>query len=183
MLHFRQALLFALFAVACIGGHSAMATSAAQPDYQKLGEYRYVYRMFFKLYDAELFTTKAASAKDVLNANAPFRLQFRYLRTIEKSIILQSADRMLERNLSEQDRAMIAQRVDRLNQAYTTVRDGDRSALSFQPGVGTTLSINGEPIVTIEGEDFARLYFQIWLGEQPISDRMKERLLGLDQAS
>lgn len=144
----------------------------------KRGEYRYVYRFFFELYDAALYAPKGASAAKIIEANTDFRLQFRYLREIEKSIILKSADRMLEKNLSETEREQIAQRVDTINEAYTTVRDGDRSSLTFQQDIGTTLRINDESVVTIEGSDFAQLYFQIWLGEQPISQSLRDALLG-----
>ncbi|MGC6424038.1 MAG: chalcone isomerase family protein [Lentimonas sp.] len=146
---------------------------------EKRGEYRYVYRMFFNLYDAGLFTEKETTAKQILNADAAVHLSFRYLRTIEKSIILKSAARMLEKNLSVQELEQISERVDTINAAYTTVEKGDRSSLTYIPGVGTTLKINNEPIATIEGKDFAQLYFQIWLGEQPVSKAMKEALLGI----
>lgn len=148
-------------------------------SFEKLGEYRYVYRIFFDLYEAALFTEPGSEAEDVLSANTSFHLQFRYLRTIDKEIILKSADKMLERNLSGEERAAIAQRVKTINKAYTSVAEGDTSSLTYKPGTGTTLTINGKPVVTIEGRDFARLYFRIWLGEQSISKSLTENLLGL----
>jgi hypothetical protein len=84
---------------------------------------------------------------------------------------------MLAKNLSRAERARIAERVQKLNEAYTTVRDGDHSSLTYRRDVGTTLRINGEPVVTVEGADFAQLYFQIWLGEKPISRSLREALL------
>jgi len=144
----------------------------------KLGEYRYVYRFFFDLYDAALFVEPGAGATEVLEAARAFHLEFRYLREIDKSIILKSAERMLEKNLSAGERAQIAERVDQLNEAYTTVRDGDRSSLTFEPEEGTTLRINGEVVKTIPGRDFATLYFRIWLGPQAISQSLKSHLLG-----
>lgn len=151
---------------------------ALDQNFEKLGEYRYVYRFFFELYEAALFAEPGAGADDVLDARTAFHLQFRYLREIDKAIILKSADRMLEKNLSDEERASIAERVDKINRAYTGVSDGDTSSLTYKPDEGTTLTINDKPIATIEGEDFARLYFQIWLGERPISERLKENLLG-----
>jgi len=152
--------------------------SSSEIPLTKLGEYRYVYRMFFKLYDAALYVTEGAEADDVLAANSSYRLQFRYLREIDKSIILTSSTKMLEKNLSSKEMAQIAERVDRLNAAYQTVKEGDRSSLTYQPDTGTSLKINGAPVITIEGEDFARLYFKIWLGERPISETLRARLLG-----
>jgi len=144
----------------------------------KLGEYRYVYRVFFKLYDAVLYAAPGASPSDVLSATTRYRLQFRYLRTIDKSIILESSAKMLERNLQRAELAQISERVERLNEAYQTVNEGDHSSLTYQPGIGTTLTINGVPVITIEGEDFARLYYRIWLGAHPISESLRENLLG-----
>lgn len=143
----------------------------------KRGEYRYVYRVFFRLYDAALYAPAEASVAEILQAETPFRLQFRYLREIKKPIILESADTMLAKNLSESELDGIQDRVDQLNDAYTTVRDGDRSSLTYEPDVGTTLRINGESVATIEGNDFARLYFKIWLGDQPISQSLRAALL------
>jgi len=85
---------------------------------------------------------------------------------------------MLEKNLNSQELAQIAERVGRLNAAYQTVKEGDQSSLTYLPETGTTLRINGAPVITIEGQDFARLYFTIWLGEQPISVPLREHLLG-----
>ncbi len=155
------------------------ASDSADSALIKLGEYRYVYRLFFKLYDVALYLTPGTSFENVLGASTSYRLQFRYLREIDKSIILESSDKMLRKNLSSQEYEQIAERVERINRAYRTVRDGDRSSLTYQPGTGTTLRINGEPIVMIKGEDFARLYFKIWLGEEPISSTLRESVLGL----
>lgn len=147
-------------------------------EFERLGEYRYVYRIFFPLYEVALYTEARACAEDVLTAKAPFRLQFRYLREIEKSIILKSAGRMLEKNLSGKEQKAIADRVATINRAYTSVGKGDRSSLTFIPEEGTTLRINGETKVTVAGNDFARLYLQIWLGPEPISRSLRDHLLG-----
>jgi hypothetical protein len=152
--------------------------TSAEERLIKLGEYRYVYRMFFKLYDAALYASPNAKTADVLNAQTNYRLQFRYLREIDKSIILESSGKMLEKNLLPDELNLIAERVKRLNSAYQTVKEGDRSSLTYRTGVGTTLRINGESAMTIEGADFARLYFKIWLGEQPISGSLRKALLG-----
>jgi len=149
--------------------------------WRKSGSYRYVYRFFFPLYDAALYAPENAARSDVLNAKTGFRLQFRYLRKIEKSIILKSADKMLSKNLSGEEKVAISDEVDRLNRAYRTVRDGDESSLTFLPGRGTTLRINGKPEVAVGDQAFAAFYFQIWLGEKPISSDLKEAVLaGLD---
>ncbi|MEM1223199.1 MAG: chalcone isomerase family protein [Verrucomicrobiota bacterium] len=146
--------------------------------YNKLGEHRFVYAMIFKLYDAALYVAPGSTAEDVLNAETSFELRFSYLRKIKKDIVLKSASRMLERNLTETEREQIAKRVEAINEAYQTVGKGDTSALIYEVGIGTTFELNGERKLTIPGKDFAQLYFTIWLGEKPASASLRDDLLG-----
>lgn len=144
----------------------------------KIGEHRYFHSMFFNIYDIALYAGKSAKIAEVLDAKTIYRLEFRYLRKVDKSIILKSSIKMLARNIAPEDYKRIKTRLNRLNTAYQNVENGDRSSLTYQPGIGTTLNINGSHIITIEGEDFARLYFTIWLGNSPISKSLKRDLIG-----
>ena len=59
--------------------------------------------------------------------------------------------------------------------------EGDESSLqTYIPDRGTPLRlVNGDRSVTIEGRDFARLYFEIWFGERTHRRPTEERpLLG-----
>lgn len=165
--------------LALLVGAYPLQASAQTTEWEPMGEYRYVYRMFFKLYDATLYTSPGATTNQVTQADTNFKLHFEYLRRIEKSIILQSAERILDKNLTSTELDSIKSKVALLNEAYTTVDKGDRSSLRYETGIGTTLSINGQDLLTIEGQEFARLYFSIWLGNDPISQTMKTSLLGL----
>ena len=144
----------------------------------KIGEHRYFHNMFFKVYDMALYAGKSAKIEEILDAQTIFRLEFRYLRKVDKSIILNSSVKILAKNLAPEEYDRIKTRLNRLNNTYQTVEKGDNSSLTFQPDIGTTLKINGSPVVTIEGEDFAKLYFTIWLGEFPISKSLRRDLIG-----
>ena len=148
---------------------------------QARGSFRYVYGMLFKLYDSTLYTDapNQVTPTKLLSGQHALRLEFTYLRTIKKSVILESAEKMLQRNLSPSELAGITDRVQALNSAYTTVHKGDHSSLSYHKGHGTTLEINGREIITIAGDDFGPLYFRIWLGDRPISTDMRDTLLSL----
>ena len=147
---------------------------------QLSGQHRFVYRMFFKLYDATLYTEVAVekNMNELLSGDHALHLEFDYLRKIKKSIILESSKEILANNMSAEELNSIQERVDLINEAYRTVYNGDRSALTYLPGKGTTLWINEEPIINIKGADFARLYFRIWLGNRPISKSMRDALIG-----
>jgi hypothetical protein len=51
--------------------------------------------------------------------------------------------------------------------------------LTYIPGKGTELALNGESKGVVEGDDFAAALFSIWLGSKPISESLKKELLDL----
>jgi hypothetical protein len=57
------------------------------------------------------------------------------------------------------------------------VEPGDRYTLTYAPGWGTELALNGEPLGRIAGPDFASAVFSIWLGDEPMDKPLKRRLL------
>ena len=73
--------------------------------------------------------------------------------------------------------AKLRSRIDLINAIYQDVKPGDRYALTYLPGRGTELALNGTPLTVIEGADFAAAYFGIWLGRDSIDDRLKRDLL------
>jgi hypothetical protein len=59
------------------------------------------------------------------------------------------------------------------------VQPGNRYSLTYIPGKGTELALNGVPQGVIEGADFAAAVFSMWLGPKPISESLKKDLLDL----
>jgi hypothetical protein len=48
----------------------------------------------------------------------------------------------------------------------------------YLPGEGTMLSLNGERLGSIPGDDVVRAAFSIWLGANPIDKNFRDLLLG-----
>ena len=132
------------------------------------------------VYDAALYLPADVPGKDVLR-NVPKRLELRYHIAIKGEKFGESAVPFLEKSVAAEELARFKPRLEQLNRLYRDVKEGDRYALTYAPGKGTTLSLNGSPLGTIEGADFAAAYFAIWLGAKPISDTMRDELAGLIQ--
>jgi hypothetical protein len=145
--------------------------------FYKMGEHRSIYKLFFKLYDAALFAEPSATSTEVLTRNCAFQLEFRYLRNIPKATILESAEHMLNKNLSAEQMARIRVSMQQLHASYRSVIAGDRSSLTYIPNKGTTFTLNGSQLITIPGKEFAQCYLDIWLGAQPISVELRDQLL------
>ncbi len=129
-----------------------------------------------KVYVAALYLPERTKPSEVLS-DIPKRLEISYLVAIKGADFGPAAEPILARNISGADLKRLRHRIDRLNAAYLDIRPGDRYALTYRPGTGTELSYNGEPLVIIEGADFAAAYFSIWLGRKPLDDNLKKALL------
>ena len=130
----------------------------------------------FDVYVAGLYLPPDVEPSRVLD-DVPKRIEFHYLVSIDGKDFGPAGEKILRRGLSEEALAPLADRLARIRAAYRDVEPGDRYALTYVPGRGTELSMNGQPILTIEGADFARAYFSIWLGEKPLDDGFRKNLL------
>ena len=57
------------------------------------------------------------------------------------------------------------------------VQPNDQYALTYIPGKGTELTLNGKPLGAVDGADFAAAMFDIWLGPNPISTTFRDQIL------
>jgi hypothetical protein len=134
------------------------------------------YLKIIKAYVAALYLPEGVKPESVLS-DVPKRLEISYLVSIKGPDFGKGAEPTLERNQTPEELARLRSRIDRINAAYRDVRSGDRYALTYLPGRGTELALNGTPLITIEGADFAAAYFGIWLGREPIDEKLKRDLL------
>ena len=133
--------------------------------------------LLFDVYEAALYLAPGASTQTALADDVARRLEVVYLRDIDASDLVRAAEAVLERSVDAASLASLSARLAELHGWFRDVAEGDRFALSFMPGRGTTLELNGERLGSIEGADFARAYFSIWLGEEPLDDDLRAALL------
>ena len=134
------------------------------------------YLKVIKAYVAALYLPKGVEPGQVLS-DVPKRLELNYLVSIKGPDFGKGAEPTLERNQTPAELARLRSRIDRINAVYRDVKPGDRYALTYLPGKGTELALNGAPLMVIEGADFAAAYFGIWLGREPIDEKLKRGLL------
>jgi hypothetical protein len=134
------------------------------------------WKWFVKVYAAALYVPGGAAAFDPA-ADVARRLEFSYLVGIERDGFGKAANELLAGNFPPEVIAPLRARIDRLHAAYVDVKPGDRYALSYVPGQGTELSFNGRRLALVEGADFARVYYAIWLGKAPIDTGLRDMLL------
>lgn len=134
------------------------------------------YLKFIKAYVAALYLPEGVKPDKVLS-DVPKRLELHYLVSIKGPDFGKGAEPTLRLNQTPAELANLRDRIDRINAIYRDVKPGDRYALTYLPGRGTELTLNGTPLTVIEGADFAAAYFGIWLGRNSINDDLKRELL------
>jgi hypothetical protein len=87
-------------------------------------------------------------------------------------------DGFVENNSDEQLKSLQA-RIDVFNSYFSDLKKGDVLLYDFIPGTGTRVTINGEEKGVIEGADFYAALLDIWLGDEPADDDLKDAMLGM----
>ena len=129
-----------------------------------------------KAYVAALYLAPGASGETAL-ADVPKRLEINYFWDIAGDDIGPAGEKVLRQNVDDATFEALKPRLQKIGDLYEDVRPGDRYSLTYLPGRGTELALNGQPKGVIEGADFAQAYFQIWLGPSPIDASFRDRLL------
>ncbi len=135
------------------------------------------YLIFYKAYVGAFYLPEAVPSQNALG-DVPRCLVLEYFHGIKAEDFARATTRKIKDNLDDEAFTAVEDRVAQFNALYRDVQPGDRYALAYIPGQGTTLRLNDKPLGRIEGDDFARAVFAIWLGERPIDKGFKRRLLG-----
>lgn len=134
------------------------------------------YRLVIKAYVAALYLGEGVAPEEAL-ADVPKRLEAEYFWALDGRDFGPATREGMRRNVDAATLSALEPRLERFAALFVDVRPGDRYALTYLPGVGTELSLNGRPLGTIPGADFAAALFAIWLGPDPLDGDLKRSLL------
>lgn len=132
---------------------------------------------FYKVSAAALYLAPGVDPSAVLG-DVPKRLEIEYFHAISARDFVRLTEKLLKDNVPLDTLAVLQPRIDRFNALYRDVKPGDRYALTYTPGRGTVLELNGVELGVVEGEDFASAVFAMWFGPEPLSKTLKLDLLG-----
>lgn len=139
-------------------------------------------KFFMKIYIGALYLAdKTPDAQAILSDDGPASVVMHILyNKISKEKITGGWDDGLIANLTSADMRAIKPRLDKFNQLFKAVQEGDDIRIDYIPGKGTEVRISGEWRGVVEGNDFFRALLKVWLGSSPVSSSLKNDMLGLD---
>lgn len=129
------------------------------------------------VYVGALYVTKTSSdSSTILGSNSPYQLDLQFVRDVGSSDIAKGWDEGFEKNAKAQLPAL-KERIATFNGWMGDVKTGQRLTFTFTPGTAIQVNVNGTVKGTIKGDDFAKAFLSIWLGDPP-NPEIKTGLLG-----
>jgi hypothetical protein len=162
----------------------AQATPVSHPDFQPTRDGLELkatatakWMVFVSVYDAGLYASPDAKPSDVLKKDTPITLEIRYKVGVTKAQLTEAANVALKRQNSETVNKKYQDSVTALHKFYQDVKEGDRFRLDIRPDSGLSLYFNNKLQYQNPSLDFAEYYVGLWLGENPLSDDVRDALL------
>lgn len=150
----------------------------AETDLELKGVGLLRYLGFIKAYAGAFYLEEGIPIDDAL-ADKAKRIEVEYFKPFKGKDFGPATVKMMEKNVSRETIERIRDQIDYHNSLYEDVEPGDRYALTYVPGKGTELALNGEPKGVVEGAEFASALFSIWIGKKPIDKSFKRQIMGL----
>jgi len=130
------------------------------------------------VYVAALYVTKPSADSDaILSAPPPKQLILHFVRGVGRSDLNKAWDEGFEANAKGQLTAL-KERIEKLKTLMADMKSGEQLSFTHKSGQGVAVDVAGAPKGMIEGDDFAKALFSIWLGPSPPNAGLKAGLLG-----
>jgi len=138
-------------------------------------------KFVFKVYIAALYTESSVNSRDAVQSlKGPKRVIMHMVYDeVEREKIIDGWNDGFEENNSNEQLEKLQARIDVFNSYFPDLKKGDVLVYDFIPAEGTRVKINGEVKGVIEGADFYAALLDIWLGDEPADDDLKDAMLGV----
>lgn len=138
-------------------------------------------KVFFKVYVAGLYLEqKSSNANQIIDADAPMGIRLHITSGVVSSDNMSESTREGFEASTGGNTAPIQDKIDAFiaNFSNDEIVEGDIFDLYYVPGEGVKSFKNNKHVSTVEGMDFKKALFGIWLSDNPADDDLKEELLG-----
>jgi hypothetical protein len=137
-------------------------------------------KFFFKIYVGALYLQAPSSdSGEVINSDAGKQVYMHFLYDeVDKEDLVEAWNDGFEANGSAAQLAELAPQIESFNTMFDSVKSGDVIVLDYQPNSGTSVTIRGKQIGRVAGKPFNDLLLSIWLGPEPVTDDLRDEMLG-----
>lgn len=136
-------------------------------------------KVFFKVYVGALYVEqRSADPVALVAADAPRLVRLHMLRELDRETILKAFREGIEKNSRATAAAALAKLAQVEKAIPAELKPGQVVTVTYRPGAGTSLGIEGGASASVEGKDFADAILRVWLGDDPVDADLKAGMLG-----
>lgn len=138
-------------------------------------------KLFFKLYVGGLYlASKSSDAKAIINADEAMAVK---LEITSSMISSENMSEAINEGFEKSTGGNVAPLKDKISKFVDTFKkseivEGNVFDIVYVPGTGVESYKNGKLQSTIEGLDFKKALFGIWLCDEPADEDLKAKMLG-----
>ena len=124
-------------------------------------------KFIFDIYVGALYLReKTTQGNAAITMDGPKRVSMHFLYDeVSGEKLAKGWSEGFEKNQSGEAMLALGLRLERFNDMFSTVHEGNVILLDYSPGEGTRVSIRGEEIGVVAGDDFNRAPLAVWLGK------------------
>jgi hypothetical protein len=136
-------------------------------------------KLFIKVYTGALYLpSKQTNAAAILAADTPRRMVMHFVFDVGKEKIAEAWGEGLEDNTPNAS-PEVKTAFKTLSSWMEDIKDGKEIVLTYVPGIGTTVEVNGKNKGTLGGKAVADAILNTWVGPKPgPGDDFKKAILG-----
>lgn len=136
-------------------------------------------KLFIKVYVGGLYLpSKQSNAAAILASDAPRRMVMHFLYSVSKDQMCDAWNEGLEQNTKNAS-AEVKGAFKTLCNLMEPIPKGNRLVLTYVPGTGTTVEVNGKNKGTLPGKATADAILATWIGPDPApGEEFKKNVLG-----
>ena len=137
-------------------------------------------KAFIKIYDVALYLPKASQQADaIVSADESQAIALHVLSKLATAKKITAAFKQGIVNSTNGQTTAIHMEMQQFLEVFSQgVRKGDQFQFVYTPKGGTVVMKNGEEKTSIAGHAFKQALFGIWLSAKPVTDKLKQQLLG-----
>ena len=150
------------------GGQALTLNGAGQKN--TLGFGVYVGALYLK--------EKSGDGAAILAADEPMEVKMVITSSMVNADNMKSGFLDAFKECATSDLGPLKTKIDAFVNTFKQVDDRDVFDLAYVPGKGVEISRNGKSSNVIEGMDFKKALYGIWVGDKPIQKDLKTKMLG-----
>lgn len=138
-------------------------------------------KVFFKVYVSGLYLQeKSTNASEIINADAPMAIRLHITSSMVNSDNMSESTREGFTASTGGNTAAIQAKIDAFiaNFSSSEIVENDIFDLYYVPNEGVKSYKNQKLVSTVEGLDFKKALFGIWLSDNPVDGTLKDNMLG-----